>query len=363
MKVLEVITDFNQSGGAERQLLLLAKGLKQRGHEVHIVTAGGDALFEMDNAGIPYTVLPIHQNTKSWSNFWKSYNGIKKLVRDEGYEIIHSHHRWPAFVVGVYSWFRKIKTVSTMHVWFTSKGLKAKFSFKQNLIITVSESLKKQLTDNFQISPDEVKVIHNGMAINPDYKDIDINSIYRRFKIPADSFKFLNIGRLTEQKGQKYLLRAFREFRETTNTNASLIIIGSGELEESLKNKAGEQVFFLGSLPNNETMALLNDTDVSVLSSLWEGLPMTLIEAGLFSKPMISTNVDGVKEVISSSAQGVLVPPKDTKALAEAMKKLYEDSELRKKLARNMHRRVATEFSETKMVDNYEKAYTKLLQK
>ena len=367
MRILHVITAFNQAGGAERCLLLLAKGLKAQGHQVHIITAGGDNLDALDAAQIPYTILPLNPEQRSFKNTWVSFWGIRKIIKQGNFQIVHCHHRWPALLVWVLSWLGKFTTLTTVHVWHSSRGFKAKLSFKLNLIVAVSKLMQQQLIQDFGVPAKKTRLIYYGLDIDPSYQKVDVAKLYQHRHIPPKSFKFLNIGRLARQKGQKYLITAFRQYLGKQNTNDVLLIVGSGPLQAELAQAAGDllnqQIFFLGSRPNDQTLALLADADVFVLSSLWEGLPLTLIEAGLLSKPLVATGVDGIKEVVTKPELGLIVPPRDPAALAQAFATIKNNSKLRSTSGQKLHTKVAAQFSENKMLSSYEQVYRELLHK
>lgn len=360
MRILHALTDFNRAGGAERQVLILARHQKQAGHQVHLVAAGGDALTELERSDIPYTLLPLSPDQRSLRNFWHCFWAIRRIIKSNRIEIVHCHHRWPALIAWLVSWCTKFKSISTVHVWLPATGLAARLSFKQDIIIAVSHSLEKHLIENFQVPAHKVKLIHYGMQLNTAYQHQDLSGLWQQHNIPQNVFKIINIGRLTEQKGQTYLLAAFRKALKR-GVNAILLVVGNGELAQKLKNEAGsllgKKIFFLGSLHNEMTLAVLSQADIFVLSSLWEGLPLTILEAGLMKKPVISTNVDGVKAAIPDANHGLLVSPRSINALSAALERLYRDSALRQKLGQNLRMKVVRDFTEERMLDEYDTVY------
>jgi glycosyltransferase involved in cell wall biosynthesis len=367
MRILHIITAFNKAGGAERYLFLLARGLKAKGHHVYVICSGGDNLQALDQNDIPYSVLPLAPEQRSLKNIWINFWNIRKIVKKDNFQIVHCHHRWPALLAWILSWLIKIFTVNTVHVWHSSHGLKAKLSFKLDRIVAVSKTMQQQLIKDFNVPASKTRLVYCGLEVDNSYKKVDMNEFFAKHNIPSKSFKYVNIGRLAEQKGQRYLIQSFCDYISASCSDDILLIVGDGPLLPELTQVAGNllnrQIFLLGSLPNDKALALLAAADVFVLSSLWEGLPLTLIEAGLLCKPLITTDVDGIKEVITGPELGITVPPRNSVALKNAFIRIKNDAKMRTELGNNLHRKVVGQFSESKMVSSYESVYRELIQK
>ncbi|MDP2910243.1 MAG: glycosyltransferase, partial [bacterium] len=228
---------------------------------------------------------------------------------------------------------------------------------KADLIFCNSSGIRNSLNKDFDIPLDKIKVIYNPIDLEkiqnlcqnnlePEYQEI--------FKQPV----IINIGRLTKQKGQEYLIRAFKEIRLGPTSTEKLVILGEGESEKNLKDltkKLGleNDVFFLGWQKN--PFKFLSRARVFVLSSLWEGLPNTLIEALVCGCPAISTDCpSGPNEIIENGKSGILVTLKDEKALAQAMIKILSDSFFSQELIKNGKKR-AEDFSLKNIINQYER--------
>jgi glycosyltransferase involved in cell wall biosynthesis len=190
-------------------------------------------------------------------------------------------------------------------------------------ILAVGQAVKDDiLRNNPSIKPE--KVINLGNSIDYDYfasPVYDKQSSRQKLGIPQNSFVFAAAGRLAPTKGQEYLIRAFAHVRKQLN-NAQLLIAGTGEMKNKLENLVSKlgcssAVRFLGHVDNMTEFYSM--TDVFVLSSVAEGLPRTLIEAIAAGVLCIATSTGGIPEILDNGRFGLLVPPKDTNALAEAM--------------------------------------------
>jgi glycosyltransferase involved in cell wall biosynthesis len=195
-------------------------------------------------------------------------------------------------------------------------------------VIAVSRSVKHELTSKYDVDPDKVHVVYNGVDVakaQPSRQRKDF---------------FLYIGRHTAHKGLSYLLRAFGKFA-LNNQEFDLVIVGErleGGVNPSLVHLANalgirDRVKFTGRLPERRTWKILGKARCLVLPSLAEAFGMTVLEAMASRTPVIATRVGGIPEVVHNGHNGLLVPPADTDALSDAMERIAKDSRLRRTLA------------------------------
>lgn len=148
--------------------------------------------------------------------------------------------------------------------------------------------------------------------------------------------RFVCVGRLSSEKGQRGLLEAFAAVRGRT-PGVQLDLVGDGPLRAELEALAAalgiaEAVRFHGALSEAETLAVIARSDVLVLPSFMEGLPVVIIEAMALGKPVVASGVAGIPELVHDGANGLLVPPSHWRALADAMAMLASDRALRDRL-------------------------------
>jgi glycosyltransferase involved in cell wall biosynthesis len=181
--------------------------------------------------------------------------------------------------------------------------------------------------------------------------------------LPLDSAILIAIGRLTGQKNLSLLLRTLALLREDPGTLV-LLIVGEGEERARLEQEARElgieaSVRFLGV--RHDVPELLQAADLFVMSSLWEGLPMVLLEAMAAGVPCVSTAVGGIPEAVRDEEEALLVPPGDPAALAAAIRRaLTEETESRARAAR-AYQRVRALFSAERMAEQYGEVYDQIL--
>jgi len=180
------------------------------------------------------------------------------------------------------------------------------------------------------------------------------------FGIPEDTVVIGTVGRLAEAKGQRYLLEALAVLKDKF-PRIRLLIAGDGPLRKELEDYAEtlgikQNVFFLGM--RRDIPELLSVMDIFVLPSLWEGLPNALLEAMAGSRSIIVADIPSFREIIDSKDVGILIPPGDSAALAEALRLLLEDSNIREAMGRNAKQRCSLLFDIKAVV----RAYTGLFE-
>jgi len=172
---------------------------------------------------------------------------------------------------------------------------------------------------------EKLRAVQNGIRLRPVEKTR--MSIRRDLELPPRSQLILTIGRYVEQKGHTYLLQSLPALREAV-PDAHLLWVGSGPLEAALRQQveelgATDRVHFLGK--RSDIPELLSQADLFVLPSLFEGLPLILLEAMAAARPVVATRVVGSEEVVIEGETGRLVPARDPAALAQAMIEVLAD--------------------------------------
>jgi glycosyltransferase involved in cell wall biosynthesis len=173
------------------------------------------------------------------------------------------------------------------------------------------------------IPPDRVSVLPNPAPPLPELRARD--ELRRTFDADGPLLAFA--GRLTRAKALEVAIGAVEQVDGVT-----LLVAGDGEERAALESLAGERVRFLGALPRERVLELFAAADASVLSSSWENFPHAVVEALAVGTPVIATRVGGVPEVVEDGVNGLLVPPGDAAALAEAVRRFFADGALRDRL-------------------------------
>lgn len=344
-------------GGTENVVLQLCEILSDKVNKIVVCSSGGVHEKKLHEMGIKHYAIPDIAS-KNPIDMLKTYRSIKNIIYREQITIVHSHHRMAAFYTELAAPKEVIK-VANAHNTFTDKKKLTQLAYRNTKVVAVGEMVKKNLTEYFRIPDDQVCVIHNAV------KSFDGNSIpVEILKQEHTKGKVLigNIGRLSEQKGISYFLDA-AAITKKTHPEAFFVIVGEGELKAQLEEKATQlglqkNVVFLGY--RSDIQNVMSQLDFIVLSSLWEGLPLTPIEAFSVGKTVIGTAVDGTPEIIRDGVDGVLVEARNSNQLAEKMNYLIENFQIRERLEQQAKKRYHDEFSFEKLKQNYLEFYEEL---
>lgn len=358
------INSISIYGGGEVWMITAAKELIKRGHNLSIICKPDSQLkifAEKNNI----SVIPL----KIQGDLDPST--IKKLIRiihEKKTDIILANTGKELRLSGVSAKLAGRGKVIARHG--IDYPLKNKFRYKvtynylTDIIIANSEATKKTLLKNAPwLNPQRIKVIYNG--INADnYDTKNSKDLRNELNIPHNVPLIGFTGRLSVQKGIKYLLDAFLLLKE--KINAHLLITGDGELEEEInsfinKNKLNDSVHLTGF--REDINNVMRTIDLLVLPSLWEGFGIVLIEAMAAGKPCITTQISSMPEIVVDNVTGIIVPPANHKSLADTMFKILWDKETAERMGREGLRIVKEKFSLDKMINEYEKIFRNLAEK
>ena len=374
LKVLLVIDGIIFGGGA-RVFLQLAKGLVNRGHKVFAACVpDGELAPLLKKAGIEN--LPVNFRSK---NILQVVYKIYKHLRTQSIDIVNSQGGRADFCSRIAARILKpkVRIVSTIAMpvegYDVGALIKGIYCFFDRLLeryvdqfIVVSEALRKYLIINHKIPSEKIIKIYNGVELNeyqPSDSDESITKIRKEYNIEEDIFLIGAVGRMVWQKGFEYLIRGAKEILNN-RPKIKILMVGDGPLKDKLQRltidlEINNQFIFAGFRKNIKE--ILFSVDLVVVPSLLEGFPIITLEAMAMAKPIIATRIDGIKEQISDSLTGILMPPKDQSALTKAIMAVINNKELAKTMGLAARAKVEQDFSVEKMVANTERAYLSLL--
>ena len=171
-----------------------------------------------------------------------------------------------------------------------------------------------------------------------------------------------NVGRFSKQKGMEYFIDSYPLVKKEID-KIKYVLVGDGEDREKLKKKISElgmqnDVIFLGF--RRDVQNVLSQIDLLVLSSLWEGLPLTPIEGFSVGKTVVATAVDGTVEIVENGNNGFLIPAKDAKAIAEKVVYLFKHQDKQKTMEEEATKTFINEFSFEKFSDSIVNYYSNI---
>src|SRR5271157_2358282 len=253
--------------------------------------------------------------------------------------------------------------IDTQRSHFAERILETITNHSLDIGIAVSEQTKKEWVRSTFLPEGRVTVIPNAVDPSRFRRRLSREAARRSLGLPVEGRIVGSVGRLAAQKGYEYLIQAIAllapEYPDLT-----LVIAGEGTLREQLCHQASllhiaDRTRLLGHL--DDVQPVLDAIDIFALSSLWEAMPFSLLEAMASGLPVVGTSVAGVSELVVPDHTGYLVPPKDPVAMSSALRILLNSPELRKKFAHASQQRVIDRFNLTEMVKKTIELYRTLL--
>ena len=367
IKILETIRQ-GQIGGGESHVLDLVRNLNKSEFEPVVLSfTHGPMVDELKKMNIKTyvveTLKPFNLTT---------YNAVKNILKTEDIDILHAHGTralsntiFPARSMG-------IPIAYTVHGWSFHQDqpfhirrvreLSEKF-LTDHVNVTISVSMSNQRDGIQRFNMKRSQVINYGIDLTRFQPDKTHSDLRTELGIQPGKTVVGYLVRMTIQKDPFTLIKAIAEVSKVTR-NIQFLFIGDGDLKEASIKLAAELGIsdmvtfhpFRTDIPD-----VLNTFDIYTLPSLWEGLPIGLLEAMAMKKAVIATPVDGTKEAIREGVNGLLIPCKDHQGLAQAILRLHNNSELRKTLASEARKTVENYFDVNMMVRNNEALYRSLL--
>jgi glycosyltransferase involved in cell wall biosynthesis len=300
-------------GGAENVILQMCEIFKPIAHKIVVCAGKGFNIAALNGLGIKFYEIPDIEDKKIETVLYIS-KILRRIVKIENITVIHTHHRMAAFYVSALGLYRHCTFINTSHNTFYNKVRLTRFSYKHAHLVSCGEMVRINLREVYGFN--NVTTIHNAV------KEFDGNVVsLPELKRLHDQGFFLigNIGRFTEQKGFEYFIDSMPKIL-TKHPMTKFILVGDGNLLDALKNRVNnigvkDAVVWLGF--RKDVQNVMSQLDLIVLSSLWEGLPLTPIEAFSVGKTIVATAVDGTVEIVRDGINGYLIPPKDSDAIAD----------------------------------------------
>lgn len=287
-----------------------------------------------------------------------------KLFKKEKPYVVHTHRYVLPYVVPAAIFAKVPVRVHTIHNVANKEVGKLqrvlnRFFYKHCRVVPVSISprIKQTVMEEYRLLDDQAPMVYNGIDLTKCIGKENYN-VYTNGKITI-----LHIGRFSEQKNHTGLVESFKIIHDE-NPEVTLKLIGGGGLEQEIKEKVKELglwdcVEFLGI--KSDVYPYLYNADIFVLPSLWEGMPITLIEAMATGLPIVATNVGGVPDMIQNDVSGLLVDTSKVQ-IAQAIMKLTKDSNLRQQLG-SAAKVASKQFSAQEMARKYSLIYMKKTKK
>lgn len=365
MRILQVI-ETGGPGGAETVFAQLATGLLERGHAVHCVIRAGSWLpGELERRGM----VPVFmRNGRAFDvTLLRQLIG---LIRGRGVDVVHAHLFDGAAYATLAALLCGVPCVITLHGQVDMHRRNVASRLKAALIrrgatatVMVSAALRDALQPVLRIPAGRIEVIHNGIEALSQAAEPPVES---RTRTPNEPFRLVAVGNIRPAKDYPMLLRALAVLRDR-GVDVHLDVLGQPDghgLYEQLLALVTELgvaqcVTFHGFV--SDPAPWLSRAQAFVLASSQEGFSLATIEAMLAGVPVVATRSGGPQEIIDHDVSGLLVPPQDPEALANAIARLAGDASLAQALAQAAWHSARRRFSVRAMVDRYEALYRRVV--
>lgn len=353
------VTCALEVGGAEKFFYDLIKHLDRSRFEPILITVIGGGKLEKDFRALEIPLFIFGRHRIRYFGGIIQFFQLWNLFEKEKPDIVHTQlfaadlwGRLAAWVARVPVIITTEQNINVDQSWLREflKKLTYKLADK---VAAISTAVKKYTIKKYKVPEEKIEIIPN---------DVDGEKFQNQESIiqnlEKDKKIILTVGRLVEQKGQKYLLAALALLPQ--KNNCELWLAGEGPLRSDLETQAknlgiSQLVKFLGV--RHDVPALLAQVDLFVFPSLWEGLGIAVLEAALAKVPIIASGIDGIVDIIKDKESGLLVPAKDTHELSRALEYLLNNPTEAKQMAEKAYVWVKENFDVSVVVKKYEKMY------
>lgn len=365
-KIVFVITRSDVMGGASVHLLDLAAGLQSRGYDITILV-GGQGVFLQHARDRSLNCISLKHMIREIDLVVdvKAILELRSVLKRLKPDLIHLHSSKAGIIGRLSAIGLTAPCIFTAHGWAFTEGVSPRRRFVYrfierlmaplaNQIITVSEYDKKLALAGRVASPNQLVVVHNGMP----GVSVDVRTPRNE---TAGAVHFVMVARFEAPKDQASLLRAFASL---SPERWRLELIGDGpQMQVAIDLTASlglaDNVTFSGAC--TDVSARLSTSDVFVLISHWEGLPLTILEAMRAGLPVIASDVGGVSEAVLEGKTGYLITRDSTALLVERLELLIADAGMRRRMGEAGRHRYESEFTFSLMLDKTIAVYEEAL--
>jgi hypothetical protein len=310
-----------------------------------------------------FTIL-AHWSPPRWDfvNYARLVRTGRELVRRHGIRLLHSNNGAPHQWLLPVARSARLPLLAHLHVVYQRRDRCTLGLHQATLAVGVSQGcLEGLLADG--MPRERTRVIYNGVDESLLGRGA-AHELRAQLGIPPDAITITRVGSLIHRKGVDLMLHAFAQLRQE-RPGCHLLVVGEGPDRPTLEALSRQlrlqsAVHFLG-LVDSAGAVLRDATDIAVSPARDEGFGLTVIEAGVFGRPIVATDTPGMREILADGESGLIVPIGDVPALVTAMRRLIDDPALRRRLGEGARTIVNARFLVRRYVAEFEKTYAELL--
>jgi glycosyltransferase involved in cell wall biosynthesis len=347
--------------GGQNQVLVTVMGLRAIGHRAMLVAHAAGELRQRAAEGLDLISL-APKTEMDLSAAWRLARAIKQLKPD----VVHAHDphgvAMAALALSMSTQLAKPPLIASRRVDFHLRGSSlSRWKYRQvDCFVCASEAIREMLIAD-GVPPARAVTVHEGIDIGR-AEAAPPAKLHEEFWLPHQAPLVGNVAALVPHKGQRHLIEAAALVVRQV-PDARFIIAGEGELRPALErqikdHRLEKHVLLLGFRP--DVLSLHKAVDVFVMSSVTEGLGTSLLDAMACGKPVVATRTGGIPEVVVDGQTGLLVPPRDHQAMAQAIVSLLNDELLRQRMGAAGLARARKRFSAERMVQETLRVYQRV---
>jgi len=360
-------------GGAAKHLSMLVKMIDKERFDVTVVASSlEDREYprRLAEAGAKVIIVDITRQASPFCDLW-AFLRLFVIIRRGRYDIVHTHTTKPGLLGRLAAAILRTRLIfHTPHGFYFNYHIpKASKLFHISLekflgtfttkVILTSAAEARDVLERRIFQPEKILAIPNAILLKEYEIEVDAAGEKRALGIDPQEPVVGMVGRLSPPKDPVTLVRAAQAVVDEIG-QVRFLIVGDGQLHDEVKRlvkalKLSENVMLVGA--PKDAIRLISLFDVSVLSSLWEGLPFFLLESMALRKPVVATRVSGCCDVILHGKTGFLVEPQNPQELADKIIHLLQDTELARSLGEAGRRHVQENFEASSWIKKIEEVY------
>ncbi len=379
IRMLHIITRMIR-GGADENTLATVKGLDKRRYHVDLVVGEGSELDLLDGLdNVTVHVMPQLVRDPNPIQDIKALFKLARLIRTNRYQVVHTHTAKGGFLGRIAS-----AMAGTQIIIHTVHGV----TFHEHLsplrraFYVMLERIAARFTHQFVAVGEDVMNIYvksgigEAAAYETIYSGMPLDDYFEAGRMPTEEREALRaelelepqhqavtmVARLEARKGHTYLFESVLRVREH-HPELRVLLVGDGVLRETLEQQVrdlglSDVVRFLGH--RNDVPRLLAASDISVLTSLWEGLPRVLVQAAATGKPIVTFDVEGAWEVVRDGRNGFIVQSRDVDSFSQRLETLLADRDNARRLGQAGREQIGSQWTIETMLDRLDRLYQRL---
>jgi len=350
MKILFFTPDFNYACGRSFYIFNILRCLKSYNIESVLVTNGGDSFDRLSDAGIKYYIDKSFFNRNLLKINYQT-TLLEEIINRENINLIHYCHRLAEFISLRTIKKYRLRNLHTIFTALSSYTNRYYFEFKSDFILTVGNSIRNNLINNYNVKPEKIKLIPNFIIDEPESESKEISH-------NKNVFEILSIVRFHSDKGIDVLINTMKILKDQ---DIHLTLIGEGELENYILYNIRKYNLNISVIPPQRNLyKYYKSSDLCLLTSVIEPFPTFMLQAGYYNVPFAGTDIPGINELIQNNINGYLFPVNNSQKVTEIIMSIKNNPEPAWIYSENLSEEVLGNYTDKTIFPQILEVYSKL---